>query len=59
MFFIDPLTPGVTYTTDSGHLNFSAAPAPAGVPEPGTLGLLGCGMAVIGLRARRRVRITD
>jgi PEP-CTERM motif-containing protein len=39
---LDCLTPGCSYTTDSG---FSYTTSPAAVPEPGILALLGMGIA--------------
>lgn len=54
-YFIDPLTPGLTYTTASGATYLTPNTTP--VPEPTSLSLLGLGALTLTLRSRRRARL--
>jgi len=51
-FYLDPITPGATYTTASGRMYFT--PSASAVPEPGSWALL-CGgsLALVVCAARR------
>jgi hypothetical protein len=47
-------TSGTVYTSAFGFMDFNLTLAPSSVPEPGTLALLGAGLAGIGVVGRRR-----
>jgi hypothetical protein len=49
-FFLDPITPGATYTSASG-MNY------ASVPEPGSVVLIGSGLMVIAILRKRLSRL--
>jgi hypothetical protein len=49
-FYLDPITPDATYTTESGNLYYT--PVVQAVPEPHTWALLCGGMLVLGFRIR-------
>lgn len=53
-FFVDPLTPGVSYVTGSGFSYLTPPPPPVSVSEPGTLTLLGFALACLAYRRPRR-----
>jgi hypothetical protein len=52
--FVDPVTPGLTLVSASGHDYSSTAPDVEPVPEPGTLALLGSAVVLLARRIVRR-----
>ena len=52
-FYLDPITPGATYTTASGNLYLT--PTVAAVPEPATTALLLAALPALALAARRKL----
>lgn len=58
-FFFDVLTPGVAFTSYSGHNYSFASTVPGGVPEPGAWLLMLTGFAAVGLALRRQMVMAD
>jgi hypothetical protein len=54
MVYLDPITPGASYSSDSGHSY--ASPALSDVPEPSTLALIAVGGGLLFLRRRLTAR---
>jgi hypothetical protein len=53
-FHFDPITPGATYTTDSGVSYLTSAAEPSPIPEPGALTIMVSGLIGLAVARLRR-----